>query len=187
MRGVVAPSLATLATGLSYGAMYMFLPLFARDRGLGNVGFFFSAWSVLLVFSRSLAGRLMDRVGRLPVILPLLGALAVGLVGLNSTHSFLWLMAMALPLGTGFGGARVGLDATVVESAPASLRGTALSLTYVCFDSGIGLGGVLLGVLAGPAGYGRMYVLIGMVCLLTLILFGLVMRKREVGPSEYSE
>jgi len=187
LRGVLAPSLATFATGLSYGALYLFLPLFARDRGLGNVGFFFTAWSAVLVCSRSLSGRLLDRVGRLPVILPLLGALAVGLVGLNWTYSLLWLMAMALLLGTGFGGARLGLDTTVVDSAPAALRGTALSLTYLCFDSGIGLGGVLMGVLAGPAGYGPMYALIGIVCLLTMITYGLVMRKPEARRSESSE
>jgi len=187
MRGVLAPSLVSLTTGLSYGAMYLFLPLFARDRGLGNVGFFFTAWSVVLVFSRSLSGRLMDRVGRLPVILALLGALAVGLVGLNWTYSLPWLLAMALPLGIGFGGARVGLDTTVVDSAPASLRGTALSLNYLCFDAGTGLGGVLMGVLAGPGGYGSVYALIGIVCLLTMVGFGLVMRKPEVGRSEPSE
>lgn len=179
VRGILAPSLATLTMGLSYGSIYTFLPLFARDRGLGNVGFFFAAWSVLLVLSRTLAGRLSDRVGRLPVILPLLGTLALGLAGLNWTYSFPWLMAMALLQGIGFGGARVGLDTTVVESAPASLRGTALSLTYLCFDSGMGLGGVVMGVMAAPAGYGPVYALIGIVCLLTLIGFGLAMRRPE--------
>ncbi len=183
LRGVLAPSLVSLTTGLSWGAMYLFLPLFARDRGLGNVGFFFTAWSVVLVFSRFLTGRLVDRVGRLPVILPLLGALGVGLVGLNWTYSFVWLMAMALLLGAGFGGARVGLDTTVVDSAPASLRGTALSLNYLCFDAGVGLSGMLMGVLAGPAGYGSVYALIGVVCLLTMITYGLVMRKPEEGGS----
>jgi MFS family permease len=110
----------------------------------------------------------------------MLGALGLGLVGLNWTYSFLWLVAMALLLGAGFGGARVGLDTTVVDSAPASLRGTALSLNYLCFDAGVGLGGVLSGVLAGPAGYGLVYALIGTVCLLAMIGFGVVMRKPEV-------
>jgi MFS family permease len=179
VRGVLAPSLATLALGLSYASVYTFLPLFARDRGLGNVGFFFTAWSLLLVPSRFLAGRISDRVGRLAVILPLLGCLAIGMAGLNWTHSFVWLMTMALLQGLGFGGSRVGLDTTVVESAPPSLRGSALSLSYLCFDSGIAIGGVLMGALAGAAGYGPVYVLIGVVCLFTLIGFGLVMRRHE--------
>jgi MFS family permease len=182
VRGVLAPSLATAAMGLSYASVYTFLPLFARDRGLGNVGFFFTAWAILLVPSRFLAGRLSDRVGRLTVILPLLGCLAIGMMGLNWTYSFVWLMAMALFQGLGFGGSRVGLDTTVVESAPASLRGSALSLSYLCFDSGIAIGGVLMGALAGAAGYGPVYLLVGVVCLFTLVGFGLVMRRHEPAP-----
>jgi MFS family permease len=181
LRGVLVPSLSSLTMGLSYGAIYTFLPLFARDRGLGNVGFFFTVWSVLLVFSRSLAGRLSDRIGRLPVILPLLGILALGLIGLNWTYSFGWLMVMALLQGLGFGGVRVGLDTTVVEAAPASLRGTALSLDYLCFDTGIGIGGIVVGLLAGWVGFGEVFLLIGVLCLSTLVGFGLAMRNYTVG------
>ena len=176
MRGILAPSLASLTMGLSYGAIYSFLPLFARDRGLGNVGFFFASWSILLVLSSSLAGRLSDRVGRLPIILPMLAALALGLMGLNWTYSFGSLIAMAALQGTGFGGVRVGLDTTVLEAAPASMRGTALSLNYLCFDTGIATGSVLMGFLAASAGFGQVYLLIGGVCLVTLISYGLVMR-----------
>jgi MFS family permease len=184
MRGVLAPSLAILTLGLSYGAINSFLPLFARDRALGNVGFFFATHSLVVVISRFGMGRLSDRLGRLPVILPMLFVMAAGYIGLNWTYAFGLLVAMAVVQGVGFGGSRVGLETMVVDNAPAKLRGTALSLLYLCFDSGIALGNLLMGGLASFAGYGRTYALIGVLCILTALVFATVMRKNT--PEEAS-
>jgi MFS family permease len=177
LRGVLAPSLVTLTLGLSYGSVLSFLPLFALDRGLGNVGFFFTVSSLSIVASRSVAGRLSDRVGRLPVILPLAAILGLSLIGLNWTYAFGTLMVMAALQGTGFGGARVGLETMVVDNAPARARGAALSLVYFCFDTGIAASGLILGAVANLAGYGRGYLMVGGVCFLTLILFAAAMRR----------
>lgn len=177
LRGVWAPSLATVTLGLSYGAVYSFLPLFGRDRGLGNVGFFFTASAIAIILSRLLAGRLSDRLGRVPVILPMFAVLALSMAGLNWAYGFATLVAMAIMYGAGFGGARVGLDTIVIDSAPGTARGTALGLLYFCFDSGIAMGGMLIGVLASLLGYGSVYLLVGAICLLTMALFAAVMRQ----------
>jgi MFS family permease len=179
LRGVVVPSLATLTLGLTYGTVYAFLPLFALDRDLGNVGLFYTVMSLFFVASRSMVGRLSDRVGRLPVILPLFVILALGLVGLNWTYALLTLLVMAVLQGTGLGGARVGLETMVVDTAPAKVRGRALSLIYFCYDLGIGTGSLAMGAVADMMGYGNGYLIVGVVCLMTLVLFGAAMRKPE--------
>ena len=50
-------------------------------------------------------------------------------------------------------------------------------MLYFCFDSGIAMGGMLIGVLASLLGYGSVYLLLGAICLLTMALFAAVMRK----------
>jgi MFS family permease len=179
LRGVIVPSLVTLSLGLSYGAVYSFLPLFARDRNLGNVGFFFTVLSVSMVASRSMGGRVSDRIGRLPVVLPMCGLLALSLAGLNWTYAFGTLMVMAVFHGLGFGGARVVLETMVVDSAPAKVRGRALSIVYFCFDTGLAASGLLLGPIIDLAGYGMAFLLVGGVCVLALILFAAAMRRAE--------
>ncbi len=179
LPGVSAPSMVTLALGLSYGAVYSFLPLFARDRNLGNVGFFFTGLSLSMVVSRSMGGRVSDRLGRLPVILPMGGLLALSLAGLNWTYAFGTLMLMAVFHGLGFGGARVVLETMVVDSAPARVRGRALSIVYFCFDTGLAASGLLLGPVIDLAGYGMAFLLVGGVCVLALILFAAAMRRAE--------
>jgi MFS family permease len=144
---------------------------------MGNVGFFFTVMSILTVVSRALAGGLSDRFGRLPVILPMLGILAFSLLGLNWTYAFGALMLMAVLQGIGTGGARVGTETMVVDNAPADVRGTSLSLLYFCFDLGIGVSGLAIGAVAALWGYGEGYVLVGVMCILTLLLFAAVMRR----------
>jgi MFS family permease len=176
-RGILIPSLATLTLGLAHGTTNAFLPLFGRDRGLGNVGFFYTAKNVAAVPARSAAGRLSDRFGRVAVIVPLFAVLAVGHMGLNWTHSFGMLLVIAAIQGTGFAGVRVGMETMVVDSAPAKLRGTAYGLLYFCFDSGIAAGSILTGLLAAFTGYGTLYVVVGVLCLLTAGAFGALMRR----------
>lgn len=178
LRGVWAPSLATLTVGLTYGAVLSFLPLFAQERALGNVGFFFTASGIATILARLLLGRFSDRVGRVSVILPMLMVLGLSAAGLNWAHDLGILVLMAFTYGLGFGGARVGLDALVVDSVPARARGTALGILYFCFDSGIGVGSAVLGILADLTGYGSLYLLLGVICLLITAIFAVAMRKQ---------
>lgn len=180
LRGVWAPSLATLIAGLTYGGVFTFLPLFARDRQMGNVGFFFTASSIVAILARFVVGRISDRAGRVSIILPMFIILALSMAGLNWTYGFAMLVLIALINGLGFGGTRVGLDALVVDSAPAAVRGTALGILYLCYDSGIGAGSVVIGMLADLTGYGYVYLLLGAICIVTTVIFGAVMRQYKV-------
>ncbi len=182
LRGVVAPALATLTMGVTYGATYAFLPLFAVERGLGNSGLFFTALGLALVVSRSTVGRLSDKWGRLAVILPMMGVLAASMAGLNWAYGLPTLLALAVLQGAGFGGTRVGLETMAVDAAPAEARGRALSVVYFCLDLGIAVGSLALGAVAELTGYGEGYLFVGILLLLTLLLFGAAMRKPEGAP-----
>lgn len=177
LRGVWAGSLATLAVGLTYGATYSFLPLFARDRGLGNVGFFFTVSGIVIMLTRFILGRISDKIGRVPVILPMFVVLAISMTGLNWTYGFFMLLLMAFMNGLGFGGTRVGLDTLVVDSAPTGATGAALGILFTCFDTGIGVGSVATGIFASLTGYGNMYLLLAVICIFTTVAFGAVMRR----------
>jgi MFS family permease len=180
---ILVPCLANLTLGVNQGTMMTFLPLFARDRGLGNAGFFFTMMSALAILSAFSMGRLSDRIGRAAVILPMFVILALGSGGLFGTYSFGILMVMAAVTGMGSGGARAGLESMIVDAAPARLRGMAFSFLYFCFDVGIGLGSMGGGLVASFTGYGTIYVLVGVLCLLTSGLFALATRKFGLGKA----
>jgi MFS family permease len=181
-RSVWVPSLLTVAVGLTYGSIYVFLPLFGVERGIANVGLFFTAYGIMNATGRIPLGRLSDRVGRKRVIVPAILVLALALGGLNLTRSIGPLIVLACAYGLGFGGAWTAMMALVVDEAPLEVRGMALGVLYACLDLGIGLGGVAMGPLAGTMGYGGMYLILGLIALAGLAVFVGVPVPAIVGP-----
>jgi len=170
-RSVWVPSLLTVAVALTYGSLFTFLPLFGVERKIANVGFFFTAYGLMNITARMPLGRLSDRVGRITVIVPATLVMALALGGLNVTSSIGPLIVMACAYGLGYGGALTAVMALVVDEAPLEVRGTAIGVLYACLDLGIGLGGVVMGPVAGTVGYGGMYLLLGLIALVGVVVF----------------
>lgn len=177
-RYIWVPSLLIVAVGLAYGSLFTFLPLFGVERGIANVGLFFTAYGLMTITVRMPLGRLSDRVGRMTVIVPATVLLSLALAGLKVVGGMELLIVVAILYGLGDSGAGTAMMALVVDEAPLEVRGTAIGVLYACFDLGIGLGGVVMGPVAGTVGYGGMYLLLGLIVLVGVAVFVGLMRKK---------
>lgn len=171
LRSVWVPSGAMGVLAVTYSSTLTFLPLFAIQQNIVNPGFFFTAYGLTLIAAQVLAGRVSDWMGRVRVIVPAMVLLALAFLVLASVQSLPLLLGAAVLYGLGFGGARVNLNAWMVDTVPASIRGMAMSIAYGSFDLGIGLGSYLLGWVAQIWGYQVMYSSVGVVCLLGVVVF----------------
>ena len=68
--GALYPSLLVFLLFFPFGAVFTFVPLFARQQQMANIGPFFTAFALSAVIVRGLAGRLTDRIGRRMVAAP---------------------------------------------------------------------------------------------------------------------
>jgi len=182
-RAVWLPTLTRGLIGVTYSTIITFLPLLGDQRGIGQVGFFFTGFAVSLLLIPALAGWLSDRVGRRLVIAPALAAIGLSLGALALARSVFYLLLVALLYGLGLGASRTTIDALLVDGVPEEMRGAALSLAFACFDGGIALGSFILGIPAEIWGYGAMYALVGGVCLLWTGLFLILIRPLPRYPS----
>jgi MFS family permease len=171
LRSVWVPSGAMGVMAVTYGSILTFLPLSAIQQGIGNPGLFFTAYGLAVIAAQILAGRVSDLVGRHRVIVPAMVLLALAFPVLALVRSLPLLLGVAVLYGLGFGGARVNLNALMVDTVPASIRGMAMSIAYGSFDLGVGLGSYLLGWVAQIWGYQVMYGSVGVVCLLGVAAF----------------
>jgi MFS family permease len=171
LRSVWVPSLAMGVMAVTYGTILTFLPLFALQQGIDNPGLFFTAYGLTLIAAQVLAGRVSDWVGRFRVIVPAMVLLALAFPVLASVQSLPLLLGVAVLYGLGFGGARVNLNALMVDNVPDTIRGMAMSIAYGSFDLGVGLGSYLLGWVAQIWGYQVMYGVVGVVCLVGVVVF----------------
>ena len=160
--GLIAPqalpmTLLAFCLGLGIGPLNTFLSIYAESRGIGNPGWFFTVQAGALLLTRTFAGRLADRKGRVFVLVPgtVIAALAIGLLpfATDLPHFFL----SAALWGIGFGAAQPASLALLVDLAGGQQRGLALSTYFMGFDIGIGMGAILLGALSQAFGWEVMW------------------------------
>lgn len=156
-KASVFPSVVIFFTCATYGSITGFLSLYASERGIQNIGMFFTVYAVVLLLSRPFCGKLTDRLGVNIVIYPGLILLIIAMLLLSNAGTLpVFLMSAAL-YGLGFGAVLSCLQTLAVLRAPKERLGAANATFFTGFDGGIGFGSVAGGVIATAAGYSRMY------------------------------
>ena len=164
--------LTTTLFGVSFGALFAFLPLLAERRELASLGAAYSVYGVSIIATRILTGRLLDRPNRGQVLLPALIVNAIGLAGLAAGMPLLVCSAALMGIGSGI--SHPALIAICVDCMPSAQRGRATAGFYLAFDLGIGLGSWLLGLILDTAGLTGLYIaasLVSVIDALTAPLF----------------
>lgn len=170
-RSVIIPSLALFGGATAYGAVITFLPLFAPQRGIADIGMFFTTYAVCTIVSRVLVGRLSDRIGRRILIMPFIGVVAAAVFMLPGLDSLQGLAIMGGLFGFGFGAFMPTLNALVVDCTPQKDRGSALGFFTSFMDLGITAGAVILGAVGERFGYELMFYVGGCAVLVGLLIF----------------
>ena len=151
------PMLTTWLFGVSFGALFVFLPLLAERRGFTPVGAAYGVYGVSIIATRIVTGRLLDRPNRGQVLPPALLVNAAGLAGFAFAGTMPQLLGCAALMGVGSGIAHPALIAICVERMADTRRGRATASFYLAFDLGIGLGGWILGAALDAIGLTGLY------------------------------
>ena len=157
-RPLRGPMLTTALFGISFGALFAFLPLLAERRELASVGAAYAVYGVSIIATRILTGRLLDRVNRGLMLLAALIVNALGLVGLAASANMSLLAGSAVLMGIGSGISHPALIAICVDRMPPAQRGRAAAGFYLAFDLGIGVGSWLLGMVLDGFGLTGLYI-----------------------------
>lgn len=175
-RIVVTPNLLPIWWMLgSYSVVltgyFVFIRRYVDDTGLGSVGLFFSAYVIVAVLERVFLGWLPDRVGRKRVLYPSMAAVMLGFFVLAFAGSWVGVAFAGALCGAGHGFAFPILTAMVVDRAPDTDRGSAMSFFTALLDIGTLIGGPLLGAVIDTAGWGPMYVVCGAALGIATVIF----------------
>ena len=69
-KAALRPTMVIFMITMTYGAIVSFLALYADQRGIENIGPFFTVYAISLAISRPLFGRLADKLGFDLVVIP---------------------------------------------------------------------------------------------------------------------
>ena len=104
-RKVLLPAWLNLLMVLNFVALNIFVPVYAEELGVANVGLsYYTVFAVFIILSRLFAGPLLDRFPRAYSIVPgfVLMSAATMLIGLVQTSWMLPIGAAMVGLGSGF-------------------------------------------------------------------------------------
>ncbi len=142
-------------------AYFVFIRRYVDDTGLGSVGLFFSMYVAVAIAERVFLGWLPDRMGRKRVLYPSIVIMIAGFFVLAGATSWVGVAIAGALCGAGHGFIFPILTTLLVDRAPDTDRGSAMSFFTAMLDVGTLIGGPILGAIIDTAGWGPMYITAG--------------------------
>jgi MFS family permease len=169
-KAVWMPGLGAACSSIGFGAILAFGSLLFAQQGWSPIWLAFTAYAVSLIAARIVFGHLPDQLGgaRVALVSVLIEAAGLTLIWLAPTP----LVAAAGAALAGFGYALVypGLGVEAVRRAPPQSRGLVMGIYTVFLDVALGFGSPALGLIAGWAGLGSVFLASTLVVLCAAIV-----------------
>lgn len=179
-KSSIYPSIIIFFVTVTYGALTSFLPLYAAEKGIQNIGMFFTVYAAALFISRPLFGKVIDKLGFDYTIIPGLICIIVAMVLLSNASNMHMFLITAFIYGIGFGATQSSLQTMSIAGVPSERLGAANATFLTAFDCGIGLGSIILGVVSSNIGYAEMYLWAGAAAVIAFILYFAIGRKDKL-------
>lgn len=171
-------SIMAMLVSFSYASVMSFISTFAASKNLlSYAGLFFVVFAISMMSLRPFTGRIYDRKGPSYVIYPAVVLFAIGLMVLSQVDSLASFMFAAVCIGMGFGSVQPCLQTISIQRSPKHRIGHATSTFFTCYDLGIALGSVLLGIVISHQGYSFAYLLCAVLALLSLVFYKCVVQR----------
>lgn len=163
-------SLFTALTALGYVSILSFYRLYAVEVNLTQAfSWFFIIYSICLVLTRPLAGRIQDNYGDIYVCITGIIAQSIGIFLIAWSPSYITVFICAVCIALGFGTLNSACTAIVTRNASQSRRSYALSTFFIFCDATMGFGPALLGIFASSSsGYAPLYYIASFITILAL-------------------
>ena len=169
--------LILLQTGIA--GIMVFMAPFARWKGFGNPGLFYTVSAVGTLLSRLVFGKVADRRGSDVIIIPGLAVLAACMAMLPTVGSMGALVAFALPIGLSQGAVSPTINSMMFRRSSPARRGTASGAYFSAIDLGYAIGAPLLGALVDARDYKVMYWVAAAFLALALLVYILISTDRR--------
>ena len=170
-------SLFTALTSLGYVSILSFYRLYAAEVNLTYAfSWFFIIYSIVLIVSRPIAGKIQDKHGDMIICVTGIIAQTVGLFLIAVVPSTLTVIVCAVCAALGFGTLNSACTTIVTRNASEARRPYAVSTFFIFCDATMGFGPALLGSFA-VAGYAPVYFISSIITLLALPICVFSLRK----------
>lgn len=142
---------------IAYGAITVFVGIYAAQKHFSNVASFFLCFSIAIFVSRLFAGRLFDRGHISRLVLAGLALAAAGMLWLGFAEDAMQFLVAGGICGLGFGTVMPTCQAGVNSLVKSSETGAANSTYLISYDLGVAVGSFLIGFLSDRVPLAHIY------------------------------
>lgn len=173
---------------LVYSSILSFVNVYANEIHLAAVSsLFFVVYAVVLLISRPFTGKLFDLRGPNIIVFPSIVLFAIGMFLLSNSGSAGTFLFSAGLIGLGWGTLFPTFQTIALQDAPPKKRGLATATFLSIFDTGIGLGSFVVGLLVAKIGFGSFYFLSSFYILVGIGLYYFLHSRKQEPVKEYEE
>ena len=178
-KSALKPSLLLFFITVTFGGIASFLPLFAAQKGIPGIQWYFLVFALALMASRTFAGKIYDKKGHRAIFIPGTLLIVIAMILLAWLLNTTVLLVAAVLYGIGFGSVQPALQAWSIENAPKHRRGMANATFFSFFDLGVGIGALVFGQIGHMFGYHMIYLLSAFsVCISIMVYIALMYKKK---------
>ncbi len=171
-RSTVKLSIFMFFVAVAYSSLNSFATVFAAEQGWDAIGpFIFLTYSIVLIITRPITGRLLDRYGENSVLYPSIFCMACGVLMAACAVNQWMLLSCGAFMALGFGTCMSCGQAVATKMTDQPTSALAISTFFLLNDSGCGLGPVILGIVVNAGGYRTMYWVCVLIALAGLIYY----------------
>ncbi len=163
-------SLFTALTSLGYVSILSFYRLYAAEVNLtAAFSWFFIIYSIVLIASRPIAGKIQDKHGDMIISVVGIVAQSIGLFLIAYAPSYLTVFVCAVCAALGFGTLNSACTTIVTRNSSEQRRSYAISTFFIFCDATMGFGPALLGsFVSASGGYAQVYFISSIITLIAL-------------------
>jgi len=175
-KEAIIPATLQLFLAMSYGTISSFLVLYAQnERGVENIGLWFTVNAVCLLITRPALGKLADKFGIHKVMLPAFVMFGLSLFMISISTNIYMFIISAVISACGYGAALPANQALCMKCVTPERRGVGGNTNYIGTDIGFMIGPTLAGMFVTNFGYSSMFRLmiipIGIATVLFIVLY----------------
>ncbi|MDP9194207.1 MAG: MFS transporter [Acidobacteriota bacterium] len=168
---VLKTALSLAVVSFGYGGITSFVAILTRERGIHPESLFFTVFATSVVVVRIATARIGDRHGPKVLLYPALVSIPLAFLLLAAAQTRAQLIAAAILWGIGLGASFPAFMTFVVTNTDERFRGRTFGSVILAFDTGIGLGSIVIGAIGARWSLGTAFVVAAALSCLAIPIF----------------
>jgi MFS family permease len=144
---VLKTALSFSVVSFGYGGITSYVAILSRERGIQPESLFFTVFATSVVVVRILTARIGDRHGPKVLLYPAFASMPFAFALLASAQTRAHMIAAGILWGIGLGASFPAFMTFVVTNTDEAFRGRTFGSVILAFDTGIGLGSIIIGAI----------------------------------------